>query len=48
MGAHAFGGAFPQNSGYAGKWTGSQNQGLSEVFYANMLNSNIKFSNEVI
>ncbi len=48
MGAHSFGGAFSQNSGYSGKWTGTQSQGLNEVFYTTMLNSNITFTNVVI
>jgi hypothetical protein len=48
MGAHSFGGASTSNSGYSGKWTGSQNKGLSEVFYSNMISSDITFTNIVI
>ena len=47
MGAHSFGGASTSNSGYSGKWTGSQNKGLSEVYYSNMISSSITFSNVV-
>lgn len=45
MGAHSFGGAKSTNSGYNGKWTGSQNNGLSEVFFTNMLSSAITWKN---
>ena len=47
MGAHSIGGAFPTNSGYNGKWTGPQNQGFSELFYANMINASITWTNNV-
>ena len=47
MGAHRFGGASTSKSGYSGKWTGSQNKGLSEVYYSNMISSSITFSNVV-
>jgi hypothetical protein len=45
MGAHSFGAANATNSGYSGKWTGTQNRGLSELFYSNMVSSSIKFAN---
>ena len=47
MGAHSFGGAKTTNSGYSGKWTGSQNNGLSEVFFANMVSSDITWKSTV-
>ena len=47
MGAHSIGGAFPFNSGYSGKWIGKQNQGFSEIFYKNMLDSSITWTNMV-
>ena len=47
MGAHSFGGAFPENSGYAGKWTGPNNVGVSEVYYSNMIDPTITFTNAV-
>jgi len=45
MGAHSFGTASASNSGYSGKWTGTQNKGLSEVFYSLMINPSITFTN---
>ncbi len=47
MGAHSIGGAFRANSGYAGKWTGIQNQGFSELYYSNMINSSITWKSQV-
>ena len=47
MGAHSFGGAKTANSGYNGKWTGSQNNGLSEVYFSNMISSDITWKNTV-
>ena len=47
MGAHSFGGAKTTNSGYNGKWTGSQNNGLSEVYFSNMISSDITWKNTV-
>ena len=47
MGAHSFGGGKTTRSGYDGKFTGSQNDGLSEVYFANMLSSDIAWINTV-
>ena len=47
MGAHSLGAAFPENSGYRGKWTGSQNHGVSEIFYSNMVHPDIEYTNLV-
>ena len=47
MGAHSFGGADYFNSGYKGKWTGIRYKGLSEKFFAVMLNSTLKYVNTV-
>jgi hypothetical protein len=48
MGAHSFGTANVNNSGYSGKWTGPTNVGVSEIFYSLMLNSSVTFTNVVI
>jgi len=45
MGAHSIGSADALNSGYTGKWTGTQNKGLSEVFYSHMINPTLTYSN---
>ena len=45
MGAHSIGSASALNSGYSGKWTGTQNKGLSEVFFYHMINSSLSYSN---
>ena len=46
MGVHSLGGANPNNSGYAGKWTGP-NAGLNELYYLNMINATNKWTNVV-
>lgn len=45
MGAHNLGSAVVTNSGYDGKWIGSQVGGLSEIFFSLMVNPNVAFSN---
>ena len=45
MGAHSFGGAVAANSGYNGKWT--TNQGLSEVYFSNMISPSITWKSRV-
>jgi len=47
MGAHSIGGAFLFNSGYSGKWTGIQNRGFSEIYYKNMINPSLSWTNVV-
>ena len=47
MGAHSLGGAKPDNSGYAGKWTGPQNPGFNELYYLNMVNTTNVWTNVV-
>jgi hypothetical protein len=47
MGAHSFGYARSKFSGYCGKWTGFGNAGFNELFYLNMINTAVKWSNLV-
>ena len=47
MGAHSLGGASRANSGYQGKWTGPQNPGFNELFFKNMIDPAITWTNVV-
>ena len=47
MGAHSLGGASKANSGYQGKWTGPRDPGFNELFFKNMIDPAITWTNVV-